>query len=268
MSKNKNDAEYLSALLDPLKQCMHYKPAFGTGRGSGVTFEQFEELYGADPFYSWLGLQSPDVYAAHKAAGGLTSVYRQLGIGVERLFRLIVSQSLGLDDEQLRWSYEYLKPDGKNGVHTLDARVTCSDLTNDDFNRVQQWLDKSLEAIGRSNTELKLGGGVFEVRQGYKSADSKRQNADLRFGMRAYQESLLPVVAIMSSQVSLPVVNRYRTDGMLVLTGVLNGDETVSTYSFFRNVVGYDLAALFERNSETLANEVNKVVKALLSAET
>lgn len=113
MGGNAEDKQYVAALLDPLKQCMSYKPAFGMGRGDGVTFEQFEKLYGADPFYSSLGLQSSEVYAAHKTAGGLTSVYRQLGVGVERLFRLVISKSLGLDDKQLNWSYEYLKPDGK-----------------------------------------------------------------------------------------------------------------------------------------------------------
>jgi hypothetical protein len=34
-------------------------------------------MYGADPFCSWVGLDSPLMYAAHKAAGGMTSVYRQ-----------------------------------------------------------------------------------------------------------------------------------------------------------------------------------------------
>lgn len=34
------------------------------------------------------------MYAAHKAAGGMTSVYRQIGIGCERLFRKLVSAEL------------------------------------------------------------------------------------------------------------------------------------------------------------------------------
>ncbi|MCX6277959.1 MAG: hypothetical protein NT004_07665 [Bacteroidetes bacterium] len=68
----------------------------------GVSLSGFLKLYGSDPFYSWIGLDSSLMYAAHKAAGGMTSV----------------------------------RQTPKNGV-------------------------------------------VFEVRQGYKSKDSKRQNADI-----------------------------------------------------------------------------------------
>ncbi len=53
------------------------------------------------------------MYAAHKAADGMTSVYRQIGIGCEKLFRTILRDSLGLSDEDMTWSYEVLLPTGK-----------------------------------------------------------------------------------------------------------------------------------------------------------
>jgi hypothetical protein len=40
-------------------------------------------MYGADPFYHWVGLDSQLMYAAHKVAGGMTSIYRHLGIGCQ-----------------------------------------------------------------------------------------------------------------------------------------------------------------------------------------
>jgi hypothetical protein len=104
----------------------------------------------------------------------------------------------------------------------------------------------------------------MEVRQGYKSADSKRQNADLRFGMRAYNENYLPAIVIVSSQVSEPVSRRYRSSQLLVLTGAL-GDETTSTFSFYKEVVGYKVSAFFERNSLKLRAEFGSVLKALLT---
>jgi hypothetical protein len=80
------DARYLKAVLDPIKVCAHYKPKFGQGaKGGGLTLAQFQTLYQSDPFYSWFGLDNPLMYAAHKAAGGMTSVYRQIGIGCEKL---------------------------------------------------------------------------------------------------------------------------------------------------------------------------------------
>ena len=37
-----------------------------------------------------------------------------------------------------------------------------------------------------------------------------------------------------------------------------------STYDFVKEVIGYDLAAFFERNQEILKNEVDAVLKNLL----
>lgn len=212
------------------------------------------------------GLDDPAVYAAHKAAGGLTSVYRQIGIGSERLFRSILTHSLGLEDAQLNWHYDYQKPDGKFGTHTLDAAIKLEHLTDDAAKRVTEWLRLSQQTIGNSSSGMIAPiGAVFEVRQGYKSADSKRQNADLRYGVRAYQAGLLPAFAIMSSQVSEPVLRRYRSDGMLVLTGVLDDDPTISTFAFFDQVVGFDLAGFFERNKGRLQTEMQQIIVQLLS---
>jgi|TARA_B110000093_G_scaffold183087_1_gene232057 hypothetical protein len=100
---------------------------------------------------------------------------------------------------------------------------------------------------------------------GVESADSKRQNADLRYGIQAYRNGLLPAFAVFSNQVSQPVLTRYRADGMLVLTGTLSTDPTKSTFAFFKDVVGYDLAAFFRRNSARMAVEVQEIVGALLT---
>ena len=90
------DEEYLQILLDAIRVCAHYKPKFGQGpKGGGLTLEQFRELYQGDVLYDWLGLDNPMMYAAHKAAGGMTSIYRQLGIGCEKLFRRVIKDVNG-----------------------------------------------------------------------------------------------------------------------------------------------------------------------------
>ena len=71
-----------------------------------MDLDKFKATYGSDPFYSWIGLDLPLIYAAHKAAGGITSIYRQIGIGTERLFRVILRDSLGLSAEQATWEYQ------------------------------------------------------------------------------------------------------------------------------------------------------------------
>ena len=89
-----NDKELLSVFLDPIRKSGKYKPAFGLGRKTGISLNEFEEIYSEDLFYNWIGLNTSSVYSAHKAAGGLTSVYRQIGVGAESLFRLIVMACL------------------------------------------------------------------------------------------------------------------------------------------------------------------------------
>lgn len=102
-----DDAKYLDLILNPIRVCAQYKPKFGQGaKGDGLTLAQFQQLYQSDPFYSWFGLDNPMMYAAHKAAGGMTSVYRQIGIGCEKLFRAVLQEALGLNDADTTWSYE------------------------------------------------------------------------------------------------------------------------------------------------------------------
>lgn len=80
---------YRNILIEPINECAKYTPKFGHGRNGGFSFPEFQRLYGADAFYKWLGLDNPLMYSAHKAAGGITSIYRQIGIGCERLVRAI-----------------------------------------------------------------------------------------------------------------------------------------------------------------------------------
>jgi len=260
------DRKYLEMFLEPLYVCADYLPAFGTSGTDGLKLADFQSLYGADEFYSWIGLDSPSVYAAHKASGGLTSIYRQIGIGSERLLREIIKDSLGLEQEQVEWKYEYQKTKKQMAWHYLDARISLKDLKSDDASRVESWLREAKRKT-HGNQHVKLDGAIFEIRQGYKSADSKRQNADLRFGARSYQFGHIPVVAVLSSQVSETVISRYRDSGMLVLTGLHSEDPTVSTFAFCKQVVGYGLEDFFMRNSDNIKKVMHSLIEKLLSAE-
>ena len=114
----------------------------------------------------------------------------------------------------------------------------------------------------------RLQGIVFEVRQGYKSKDSKRQNADIANAATAYTQAYLPCVLVLSNQIDTDILHRYRAEKWAILTGS-PGDSSplVSTYAFMCDMVGYDLAAFFNRNSELFRKEVAEVLEALLKAE-
>jgi len=265
MGKN-NDSRYLSILLNPLDECARHKPAFGRNDSEGVDIEQFREMYGNDPLYHWVGLDSDLMYAAHKAAGGMTSIYRQLGIGCERLLRKIIQDEYELDDTQVAWSYTYDKGNGALATHTLDACIKTNDIRNREKRELfSDWLIATAHSMDYSDSNINtLNGAVFEIRQGYKSADSKRQNADLRFGMRARtDDSLLPVIVIVSTQVNKAVFQRYHDQRLYMMLGVLKGDN--STYRFFSDVIGYDLAGFFQRNSTTIKKRFEAIIKQLLA---
>lgn len=270
-SANARDEQYGEVLLTPLWTCANYLPRMGGS--DAVDIDGFKELYGSDPLYHWMGFDSDLMFAAHKAAGGMTSVYRQLGIGCERLFRRILMDELGLTAEQVVWSYEVLAEQdpeatkaAKARILSLDGRVESDDIQAlDRQKRFRDWMQAQQRAL---NITVELKGTVFEVRQGYKSADSKRQNADLSNASQALGRGYLPGLVIMSSQINQVVYERYKIGNWAVLLGVLGlNDPLKSTFDFLREVIGYDLVAFFERNSPRLRSEVETILRKLLEAK-
>lgn len=269
---NQSDAAYLDLVVKPIQVCATYKPKFGQGaKGGGLTLEQFQSLYQNDAFYSWFGLDNPLMYAAHKAAGGMTSVYRQIGIGCETLFRVILRDSLGLSDADVVWSYDLPVAGGKTRTLHLDGRVPLDHIKDARKRaRFHEWMRECADSVGVTARVFdSLSGAVFEVRQGYKSKDSKRQNADIANASTAYVNGYLPCASILSNQIDGDVLARYRTAKWAVLTGIVGtASPSTSTYDFMKDVVGYDLAAFFDRNRDTLRQEIDKVLSALLAPET
>jgi len=211
------------------------------------------------------------MYAAHKAAGGMTSIYRQIGIGCEALFRRVLQDTLDLSDTDVRWSYEVPTVGGKTRTLSLDGRVPLDAIQDAAARqRFHEWMEQSATLIGVDQRIFQtLRGTVFEVRQGYKSKDSKRQNADIANAATAYTKAYLPCAAILSTQIDSDIQLRYRAEKWAIVIGSVGlNDPLVSTYDFMRDVIGYDLGAFFERNSGTLQTELDKVLQALLAPET
>lgn len=78
----RDEGRYLDTFLDPIQRCKQYRPKFRhANKEEGFSLNEFKTLYSSDPFYSWTGLDTDLMYAAHRLAGGMTSVYRQIGIG-------------------------------------------------------------------------------------------------------------------------------------------------------------------------------------------
>lgn len=266
---SERDRRYLELLVQPIRVCVGYMPKFGRARGTGTTLSDFQTLYGQDPFYAWFGLDNPLMYAAHKAAGGMTSIYRQIGIGCERLFREILRDELRLTAEQCRWSYVTKGATGRTRTLSLDARIPLESVGETRRRKlISAWMRQVAQESNVNERIIRaLRGVVFEVRQAYKSKDSKRQNADIANAATAYSEGYLPCALVLSSQFDDDILSRYRAARWIMLTGRLAGaSSTDSTYVFVNDVIGFDLAGFFERQKDKLRQEIEVVLAALLSA--
>jgi hypothetical protein len=262
-----NDERYARILLKAIAVCRNYKPKFGAG-GEGQTLVQFQTLYGADPFYAWMGLDSPLMYSAHKAAGGMTSVYRQIGIGIQFVFTQILIDQFELTAEDAVWSYMVDKIGStKQRKLSLDGRIPIASVKDAaKRKRVEDWMRAVAKKLGVDKKIVDaLKGPVFEVRQGYKSMDSKRQNADIANAATAYMQGYLPVALLVSMQIDGALVTRYTLEKWALLRGMKKGDASESTFAFCKEVVGYDLAGFFERNSPAFKKEIEITLKSLLT---
>lgn len=259
------DELYAKILTDAIRVCRDYKPRFGYHK-NGLNLEEFKELYGKDPFYSWMGLDSPLLYSAHKAAGCMTSIYRQIGIGCQNLFTRILMDYVGLTKEEASWSYT-VRSSGRERTLHLDGRIPLDFVkVTATKNRVRKWMFAEGKRININPDVLSiLKGAVFEVRQGYKSKDSKRQNADIANASMAVEQAYLPVTLLLSNQIDADVATRYELQGWVILRGALSGSSLTSTYAFSKEILDYDLAGFFERNSAQFKAEVENVLEVLLS---
>ena len=260
---------YRELLISPVRECTNYSPKFGHTKDGGFSLAEFQSLYGQDAFYKWLGLDSSLMYSAHKAAGGITSVYRQIGIGCERLVREIFMDYLGLSETDVKWSYSITGANGKARTLSLDGRIIIDAVTDDEARkRIIQWKDHAVEQLQLTKAVSDaMTGVVFEVRQGYKSKDSKRQNADIANAANAYANGYIPCLMVMSAQIDDDIVTRYRQAKWLLLQGYINTSPYTSTYDFYKDIIGFDFAAFMADNQTHFQAEINRILDQLMRAE-
>lgn len=261
-----DDTRYLEIFLQPIRQCENYLPKLGLGseRG-GVSLTEFKSLYRADVFYRWLGLSSELFYSAHRAAGGITSIYRQIGISCERLLRAVIIDAADYADEKTAvWSYTAQTAEGKTKTLSLDGRIELSSIRNKKvLGNVKRWLKRYCASLDAAAIPQK--GIVFEVRQGYKSKDSKRQNADIDNATVAWANNYLPVFAVFSAQIDPATVTRYKNNRCGILLGTDSDNTQESLYAFCAQILEYDIAAFFNRNSRRIKKELRHVTQTLLN---
>lgn len=184
------------------------------------------------------------------------------------MFCQILQDSLGLTRQQVAWTYNVPLPNGTARTLALDGRIELADISEPNKKqKIESWVREAVGSVLLSDSNQKrLRGCVFEVRQGYKSKDSKRQNADVANASNAYAHSYLPVVLLFSAQIDPEIAVRYTQAQWVILRGTTSGTAINSTYVFSKEILNYDLAGFFERNSKRLREELENVLVALLQA--
>lgn len=240
------DEYFFNIFISPLRKCINYTPKLGLGHKKNISLEFFLDLYSRDPLYSWCGLNSELMYTAHRAAGGMTSIYRQLGIGCENLFREIIIKSTGYTKkESARWAYSTKTKSGKNKILTLDGRLELNDIQNLSVRKNTELWIKDYCHILNINPIQASKGAIFEVRQGYKSKDSKRQNGDIDNVAVAWASGYLPIFAIFSSQIDKDNELRYHNNKAGILIGKTSGTNNDSLFLFCKNILNFDIEKFF-----------------------
>lgn len=87
-----------------------------------------------------------------------------------------------------------------------------------------------------------ITGIVFEVRQGYKSKDSKRQNADIANAANAYANGYIPCLMVMSAQIDDDIVARYNVAKWAILQVLLRHPLTFQPLAFLNRLLGLTLS--------------------------
>lgn len=263
------EQKYREILISPIRECANYQPKFGHKKEDGYNLADFQSLYGQDAFYKWLGLDSPLMYSAHKAAGGITSVYRQIGIGCERLVREIFKDYLSLSEDDVKWSYSIAGANGKNRILSLDGRIVFSSVEDSEArDRLLLWKKEVANELDLPEKTIHaMDGVVFEVRQGYKSKDSKRQNADIANAANAYANGYIPCLMVMSAQIDDDIVTRYRQAKWQILRGYVDTTPYHSTYDFFKRIIGFDFSKFMDDNQGFFQKEIYAILDRLMRAD-
>ena len=87
--------------------------------------------------------------------------------------------TLGLKAEQSIWSYQIQGTGDKLRILSLNCRIPIADIQSENRLLVESCVQEACRTTGVSvEVSNILKSAVFEVRQGYKSKDLKRQNAN------------------------------------------------------------------------------------------
>jgi hypothetical protein len=168
-------------------------------RFEGVTDkDSFTELIGNDPAFAPFFLNNPKYVTARIGGNLITSLHRKLGDMYEGIFKILLSDELGIPDEDLSYSLK-LNVDGELQERSTDGLIRYSRLSPQD--------DRRMKPLRQSDAGK---GMAFEVRSCYQIGDSKRIQADRDMALALQRQKIEPVMIIFCASSLTSPVQRLR----------------------------------------------------------
>ena len=206
-----------------------------------------------DPVFSIFGLYDEDYVRVKGASAYIVAIHRKLGDIYERCIREIVKESLGLTDDQVRYSIK-VEIAGKLVERTLDCKILVHDVRDEEAkNRLRKLIAKE---VGEDKANLYEGIGL-EVRFCYQIGDAKRIQADLQMAHALIRDRILPIMLIFCNLSLRQPLERFkqRTPWRV--------KEGMQAYSFIRELTNFDFYDFLNRIKE---KAIQPIMYNILSA--
>lgn len=198
------------------------------------------EAYRRDPVFSLFLLDSKDIVLARARGAFIMSITRKLGDLYENCMKEIVKYSLGLTNEQIRYSAHIAGEE-----RSLECKISLRDLRP---RHLQQNVRKIIEATasseaGKYHGKTDFSGLGFEIRYCYQIGDSKRIQADIHMANSLFENNLLPVMLIFCSTSLQSPVRRFRNRSYWSVK------EGLESYRFIHDLTGFDFFSFLKSNA-------------------
>lgn len=193
---------------------------------------------------------------AHKyaftALGGrlITSLHRNFGDIIEMSVREIFKVKFDLDGALAQMSLT-LKSVEKRSTRTSDATIPFDALEAHERSQIQS-LHKHLLNANHGDAN-KLKGISYEIRQCYKSNDSKRRTADIDMADLLLANKQLPVMLIFCSSSSPSIITDYRRLSKWI---ILEGNEA---FDYVAKLTGFNFKTYLHDKCKLHKKELDKL---------
>lgn len=243
------------ALLSTLDRIIETKVEMIRQTYSEVAPKEVEKEIKSDALYGLLFRDISEFYVQSVLGGRITtSLHRNFGDIVEMSVREIFKSAFDLDDQLAQSSFT-LKSIEKRSTRTTDVTLPYTALEEKTVGRLRAFHEQLCKRHRRDVEGLHATckGVGYEVRQCYKSNDSKRRTADIDMSHLLANKGLAPVMLIFCSSSSASIIQDYnRLSKWLILEGT-------AAFEYVNDVTGFNYRAYLDSKIEKLAPQLRSL---------